>query len=195
MQSFGADPEILDEPVIGLRLLSLAGIALDAQQVGRMDGDKHGAARSREDFAANLGESDGSAQHATRRRDAKRNDEIGPYKGTLLIEPPAAAVDLVGARTLVQAALATLLEFEMFDGIGDEDLDLIQAGVSGRAVENATGRADEGATAQILVVARLFPDEHDASVEVPLSWNNLGGVLIERAARTFRFCAPQLVQI
>jgi hypothetical protein len=39
----------------------------------------------------------------------------------------------------VQTALATPLEFEVLDGIGDEDLDPIEAGVSGRAVENAAG--------------------------------------------------------
>ena len=95
----------------------------------------------------------------------------------------------------MQAALATLLEFEVLDGIGDEDLDSIKAGVGDRAVEDAAGRPDEGAAAQILVIAGLFPDEHDASIERPLSWNNLGGVLVERTARTFRFCAAQLVQV
>jgi hypothetical protein len=194
MQGFGADAEVLDEPVIGFRLFSTAGVVLDAQQVGRMDGDKHGAAGRREDFAANLGESDGSAQYAARCRDAQGNDEIRLYQGALLIEPPTAPIDLVGVRTLVQAALASPLEFEMFDGIGDENLNPIKAGVSCRAVENAAGRPDEGATAQIFIIARLFPDEHDAGVERPLSGNNLSGVLIKRTPRAVRFCAAQLVQ-
>jgi hypothetical protein len=44
MQGFGADPEILNKLAIGLRLLSLAGTVVDAQQVGCMDGHKHGVA-------------------------------------------------------------------------------------------------------------------------------------------------------
>jgi hypothetical protein len=136
-----------------------------------------------------------SAQDAARRRDAKRNDEIGPDHGSFLIEPPTAAINLVGVRTLVQAPLAALLEFEMFDRIGDEKLDSIKAGVGGRAVENAAGRPDEGMAAQIFLIARLFPDKHDAGVVRPLPGNNLGGVLIERTARTVRFCTAQLVQI
>jgi hypothetical protein len=95
----------------------------------------------------------------------------------------------------VQAALATQLEFEVFDGIGDEDLDPIKASVSDRAVENAASRPNEGATAQILVIAGLFPGEHDPSVDRPLSGNNLSSVLIERTARTIRFCAAKLVQV
>jgi hypothetical protein len=145
MQSCGADPEVLNKPVIGVSLLSLAGVVLDAEQVGRMDGDKHARAiRLREDFTANPGEGDGSAQHATRCCDAKRHDEIGPDQGSLLIEPPAATIDFVGVRALVQATLAAFLEFEMLDGIGDEDLDPIEAGVTDRAVENATSGPTNG---------------------------------------------------
>lgn len=196
MQSVGADPEVLDKPVIGFRLLSFSSVALDAEQVGWMDGDKHaGAARLRKDCTANLGKGDGSAQHATRRGDAKRHDEIGPYQGLLLIEPPPATIDFVGVRALVQATFATHLEFEVLDCVGDEELDPVKPRLSNRAVEDAAGRSNEGATAQILVIARLFPDEHDASIERPLSGNDLSGMLIERAARAVRFRAAKLVQV
>jgi hypothetical protein len=103
---------------------------------------------------------------------------FGTDQGSLLIEPPAATIDFVSVRALVQAALATFLEFEVLDGIGDENPDPIEAGVTNRAVENATCRPDERAAAQILFVARLFPDEHDASIERPLSGNNLSGMQI-----------------
>jgi hypothetical protein len=195
MQCIGADSEVPHKPVPSLRLLGLSGVALDAEQVGWMDGDKHvDAARRGKDFTANLGKGDGSAQHATRRGDAKGYDEIGPYEGSLLIEPPPATINLVGVRALVQPAFATHLEFEVLDRVGDEDPDLVKAGLSDRAVEDAASRSNKGATAQIFVIAGLLPDEHDASIERSLSGNDLSGMLIERAARTVRFCAAKLVK-
>jgi hypothetical protein len=196
MQGFGADPEVFDKPAIGISLLGVVAVAFDAEQVGRMDGDQHAATAFQcENFAANLGNAYGSPQHSACRRSAKRYDKFGSYQRSLLIEPPAATIDLVGVRALVKTTLATFLEFEVLDCIGNKQLDAIKTGVSDRAVEDAASRPNERPTAQILVVARLFPDEHDASVARPLSRNNLSGILIKRAARTIAFRAAQLVQV
>jgi hypothetical protein len=196
MQGFGADAEVFNKPAIGISLVGLLAVAFDAEQVRRMDGDQHAAAAFLcENFAPNLGDAYRSPQHPACRRSAKRYDEFGSYQCSLLIEPPAATIDLVGVRALVQTTLAALLEFEVLDCIGDEELDAIKAGISDRAVEDAASRSNERPTAQILVIARLFPDEHDASVARPLSRNNLSGILIKRATRTIDFRTVQLVEV
>jgi hypothetical protein len=196
MQGFGADPEVFHKPSIGISLLGRIRVAFDAKQVGRMDGDQHAAtAFLCEDLSSNLGNAYRSPQHPACRRSAKRYDEFGSYQRSLLIEPPAATIDLVGVRALVQTTLATVLEFEVLDRIGNEELDAVKTGVSDRAVEDAASRANERPTAQILVIAGLFPDEHDASVARALSGNNLCGMLIKRATRTVGFRTAQLVQV
>jgi hypothetical protein len=83
----------------------------------------------------------------------------------------------------------------VLDCIGNEELDAIKTGISDRAVEDAASRSNERPTAQILIIARLFPDEHDASVARPLSRNNLSGILIKRATPTIDFRTAQLVEV
>ena len=74
----------------------------------------------------------------------------------LAIEPPFAALDLIGVRALVQAPLAAHLELEVLDSIGDEDVVARNAGVRQRLIEHAAGRADERLAGEIFLVARLF---------------------------------------
>ena len=73
-------------------------------------------------------------------------------------------------------------EFEMLDGVGDVDSRAVEIGFGHRAVEQLAGRADEGAAGEVLLVARLLADEHDASVGRAFAEHGLGRGLPEVAA-------------
>ena len=73
----------------------------------------------------------------------------GLKQGAFAIEPPPAGVDLAGVGLLVQTALAARLEFEMFDGVGDETSVAGDAGALQRDVEELAGRPDEGSPRHI----------------------------------------------
>ena len=84
---------------------------------------------------------------------------------------------------LVQAALATLIEFEVLDGVGDEQRLAIEPGLRQRLVEHPSGRADKPLTRQILAVAGLFAHQHDTRPRRTLTRHDLGRMAVERAAR------------
>jgi hypothetical protein len=82
----------------------------------------------------------------------------------------------------MQAALAARLELEVLDRIGDVASRALEPGLLEADVEQASGRADERAACNILLVARLFADEHDVGLLRSLAEDELGGVLVEFAA-------------
>src|SRR5579875_3643972 len=94
-------------------------------------------------------------------------------------------INLVGVRTLVQAAFAAGLEFKMLDCIGDEYLAAVDAGVRERPGENATGGPDERMPLLVLLIARLLADHHHARMRRSFAGHHLRGIAIQRAA-----CAP-----
>ena len=109
----------------------------------------------------------------------------------LMLLPPAAAVDLIGIRLLVQPTLAALLEFEMLHRIGDEDFAAVEPRLGDGAVEHAASGADEGPAFQVFFIARLLAYHHHPSARRTFARHHLSRVLIERAARALRFCLCQ----
>ena len=95
---------------------------------------------------------------------AEGDDQLWLDKTQLFLEPPAVMLDLAGGGGLVDAALAALAEFEVFDGVGDVGLVAVDAGFLQRPVEKLAGGADEGAALQVFLVTRLFTDEGDGGV-------------------------------
>ena len=96
---------------------------LDAQQRRRMDGDEGRACRRQAAavWPRTLPIVTGAAEHAARRGRAERHDHRRACTiAALALEPPAAALDLVGVRPLVQAPLAAHLVLEMLHRVGDE---------------------------------------------------------------------------
>jgi hypothetical protein len=75
---------------------------------------------------------------------AKRNDNLGFDDGALLLESPAATLDLVCIRPLVQAAFAPHFMLEVFDRIGDEHIVTVDLPLFEGAVEDTAGRPHEG---------------------------------------------------
>src|SRR3546814_19908203 len=75
-----------------------------------------------------------------------RTDTLFPY--TTLFR------SLAGIGLRMEAPLAALRELEMLDRVGDVDLAAFDSGLVERAIEHPPRRADEGATGQILLIAR-----------------------------------------
>ena len=194
-QGPGADTQVFHKSLIGLNFLNSIIAVLDAKQIGRVNGDKHAAvALPLQDFAANLGDCDGPSQHPAGGCGAERHDQIGVDDRTLLVEPPAAALDLVSVGALVEATLSALFELEVFDRIGDEDFDAIKPRICDRPIKHMASRPDEGTPLQIFIIPRLFPHEHDVAVVGTFTGDHLGRILIERAARAARLGSAQFVQ-
>src|SRR3954453_23003844 len=97
----------------------------------------------RQGFAAQLADCHRAAHDRTRTGRAKRDNQLRLDDRALLLEPPFAALDLVGIWLLVQAALAPRLELEVFHCIGDEGFVARDTGIAERLVEDAACRPDE----------------------------------------------------
>src|SRR5262245_9528845 len=182
-------PQVAHELAV---LALLVGLVLDAQQVGGMDGDQcRGAVRQPVNLAPHLRDRHHAIEHAARGGRPHRHDRGRLHDRAFLLEPPPAALDLVGIRTLVQAPLAAHLEFEMLDRVGDESIAARNAGLFERLIEDPPGRTHERLAGEVFLVAGLLADQHEPGAGAPFPRNDLGGELVERAARAFGFCLAQ----
>src|SRR3954447_21395965 len=152
-----------------------------------MNGDECGRSIvERERLPADLGDRDHPPEQAARCGRTERYDRLGLHDGALSVEPPFAAIDFVGIRALVQAALAAHLMLEVFDRIGDEHILAHDAGTFQSLVQETTRRANKWVPGQIFLVARLLADHHQTRMRPAFAGYNLRGELVERAARTSR---------
>ena len=74
----------------------------------------------------------------------------------------------------MNAAFALLLEFEMFDRVGDIGLRPINSGFAKRRVKYLSCRANKGLPLHILLIARLLTNKHQLCPLRPFAKNNLG---------------------
>src|SRR5213594_3318140 len=107
-------------------------------------------------------------------------------QGQLGFEPRAARVELARSRRLVDPALATLLELEVLDRVGDVELLARQTRFGECPNEHLARRPDERGALEIFLVARLLADEHDARVGRAAAEHGLGRVAVEIAALATR---------
>src|SRR5690606_12025594 len=84
--------------------------------------------------------------------------------------------------SLMDAALAPGLEFEVLDGIGDIDARAVDTDFLYSSVKHLSRRSDERPPRQILLIAGLFTHKHHLGMLGALPENGLGGVLVKRAA-------------
>lgn len=136
----------------------------------------------RQRTAAQAGDGRRTAEHAAHRGRAQGNNHLGLEQRAFEIEPPSAAVDLVGIRALVQPALAAHLVLEVLDRVGHEHGLAVDARVLQGAIEHASGRTNERLAGTVLLVARLLANQQDGGILRTLARHRLGGVLVERAA-------------
>src|ERR1700722_6050310 len=126
-----------------------------------MNGDnERRPVRHPQGFAAHLADRDGAPGQAARGGRTKSDDGGWLDQAAFHIEPDLAALDLVGVRPLVQAALAAHLVLEVLDRIADEGFLARDSRLAQRPVENLPGGADERLAGEIFLVARLLADEH-----------------------------------
>ena len=96
-------------------------------------------------------------------------------------QPLVAGIDLALRRGLVQPPLAAQLPLEVLDRVGDVEVLAVDARRLERAVEEASGRPDEGQPLLVLLVARLLADQHHPRVRVAGAEHRLRGVRPQRA--------------
>lgn len=84
-------------------------------------------------------------------------------------------------RSFVQPYLAAPFMMEVLHRVGEVQRRAIDSQFSQRTVEQPAGRARERLSAQVLAIARLFPDQHHLGACRPLPEHGLRGLLPERA--------------
>ena len=122
-----------------------------------------------------------AAEQRARRSGAERDRSLRPDQRDLAFQPVQAGRRLALRRRLVDAPLAAQLELEMLDRVGEVELIAAPAELRQRAVEQGAGRADEGTSAQILLVARLLADQHQARIRRALAGHRLSRLRADRA--------------
>ena len=98
------------------------------------------------------------------RRRAQRDYNLGLDERDLGLQPWLAGGDFPRARFLVEAALAHRLPLEVLHNVGDVNLFPVESFLFKAGIEQLAGGADKGMALEILLIARLFAYEHDASM-------------------------------
>ena len=83
-------------------------------------------------------------------------------------------VDLPDVRAIMNAAFALLLEFEMFDRIGDIGLRTVNSGLAQRGVKHLSCGANKGLPLQIFLIAWLLANKHQLCALRPFAKDDLG---------------------
>ena len=180
-RGLGGEVQILDQEI---ELAPLVARLLQAEQIRRVHGDEGIAPVRQGDEAAAIGV-DGKrlAQQRAGRGRPERHSHGGLDQRELVVEPPAAGVDLAGVGFLVQASLAARLVLEVLHRVGDVDRLALDSRRLQRSVEHLAGRSDEGASGQVFLIARLLADQHQRRIGGAFAEHGLGRILVEMAAR------------
>jgi hypothetical protein len=120
---------------------------------------------------------------------AEGDDDLGFDLEDFREDPGFAVMDFLAAGFVVEPSFAARIgfPFEVFDGVGEIEVVAVEAGFLQGFVEQLPGGADEGATLEVLAVAGLFADEHDAGVAGAFASDGLGRAFPEGAEeRRFR---------
>ena len=107
------------------------------------------------------------ADQRARRGGAERDGQRRADQLALLLDPPAAGVDLAAVGLGVDAPLAARDELEMLDRVGDVGGRAVDPGLGQRGVEQLPRGTDEGPAGKVLLVARLLADEQDGGSSGP----------------------------
>src|SRR6266853_1310449 len=115
-----------------------------------------------------------AAEQGLGRGRTQRDQQVRLHNRDFGIQPGTAGGDLSGVRSLVQATLALLLPFEVFDGVRDIDMPAVDARLFERLVEHASSGADERFSFPVLAIAGLLAHEHDPGMLGALAEDGLG---------------------
>ena len=174
------NPNLTDEAGVFLGLFRFVG---QAQQIAGVDGDPSLAAVGEGDrFATFAADRDRPAQYGTCGGGAEGDRDARADEHLFLFDPPAAGLDFAGVGFGVDAALAALFELEVLHRIGDVDAGAVDLGFGDGAVEDLPGGAHERRAGEVLLIARLFADEHQRRIDRAFAEDGLCRMLVEVAA-------------
>jgi hypothetical protein len=144
--------------------------------------DRGGAARAPHDPPVVRHQPEVAPEHCLRGGRAETDQHLRLDRHDFRLEPGQAGVDLHRAGLLVDPPLATLLELEVFDDVGDVGLVPSDTGLLEGPVEHLAGGSDERPAQEILLIAGLLADEQERRAARALPEDSLRGVLVEVAA-------------
>jgi hypothetical protein len=124
----------------------------DAGRDGQVDGP-----------AARLHHGEGRAGERLRGRGAEQDDGLRADEGQLGLDPRQARPNLDAVRALVQPALAGRPPLEVLDDVRHEGLLAVDARILECPIEQRARRPHERLAVEVLAVAGLLADEHQAS--------------------------------
>src|SRR5260370_21337044 len=113
------------------------------------------------------------------------NDDVGLDLRKFSLQPRTACGDFGVGGLLVNATLAALFEFEMFDCVRNVHIRTVDARVFERAVQQTAGRPDEWLSGEIFLVAGLLAHNDDARARRALPENCLRRVPVDFARLAF----------
>jgi hypothetical protein len=109
-------------------------------------------------------------------------DETRSDQHYFLYKPPAALLNFMDGRCLVQTVFTAWSELEMLNRIGQPDAICRDPGLRERTAQDLSRRSGERTSFEILAVARLLTDNHQGSLRISLTANRLRCVLAQAAA-------------
>ena len=122
----------------------------------------------------------GAPQQRPRRRGTEADDQLRIDEPYFTIQPGLAGAHLGVVRRGMQARLAATVELEVLHGVGEVETVALESRIREGTVEQLPGRPDERPAREVLVIARLLADEHDARIAGPFPEYGLRGRLPER---------------
>lgn len=91
--------------------------------------------------------------------------------------------DLTDGRLLMDAAFSALLIFEVLDGVRNVSVLSFHAGGFEGLIQKAPGRADEGTTLQVFLIAGLLADKGERSADRTFAKDGLVATVNHRFGR------------
>ena len=139
-----------------------------------MDGGRHLAAQPvREEPSALSGDPDDASEDRQGGGCAEANDQPRPDYLEFRFHPRTAGGDLSARWGLVDSPFASLLEFEVFDGVCDVQIIAGDAGLTEGPVEHFAGGSDEWASGTVLLITWLLTDQNETGGCGSFSKNSL----------------------
>src|SRR5439155_15441561 len=139
----------------------------------------------RQYFAALARNTEGRTEDRLPSCRAKADQQLRFYQGQLRLKPRAAGCDFARIRFLMNSTFAARLPLKMLHRVRDVNLAAIDSSFFERAVHDRSRGSNKRSAGNILVIARLFADEHDRCAPWSFAKNSLRRALVNRTRCAF----------
>jgi len=136
----------------------------------------------------------GAAEDCARSRSAKRDHNVRIDRLQLALQPLAARGDLHLVGFLVYPPFATRLELEMLDCVRHVRRPSVDARLFKRTIQQPPCRTHEWTSGEILLIPRLFTDQHDPCRLAAFAKHGPRSILPQRAVAAALRLLPGLRQ-